>query len=92
MLHAAGRLFGGILFVCLITGAHAQQGGAVPALVYDAQTRGPAPIPPSERGLQTVVAEPWFKASDEGLVLEGPASTATATCSSATCPAGACSA
>src|SRR3954454_8936010 len=24
-------------------------------------------------GLQTVVAEPWFKVSDEGLVLEGPA-------------------
>ena len=40
---------------------------------YDAQTRGPVPIPPSERGLQTVVAEPWFKVSDEGLVLEGPA-------------------
>ena len=48
-------------------------GGTVPALAYDAQTRGPVPIPPSERGLQTVVAEPWFKVSDEGLVLEGPA-------------------
>jgi lactonase len=73
MLHAAGRLFGGILVACLITGAHAQQGEPAPALVYDAQTRGPVPIPPSERGLQTVVAEPWFKVSDEGLVLEGPA-------------------
>jgi lactonase len=50
-----------------------QQGGAVPALGYDAQTRGPVPIPPSERGLQAVVAEPWFKVSDAGLVLEGPA-------------------
>jgi lactonase len=39
-------------------------------LVYDAQTRGPAPIPPSERALQTVVAEPRFKVSDEGWVLE----------------------
>jgi lactonase len=56
-----------------VTGAHAQQGGMPPALAYDAQTRGPVPIPPSERGLQTVVAEPWFKVSDEGLVLEGPA-------------------
>ena len=54
--------------------AHVQRGGgAVPALAYDAQTRGPVPIPPSERGLQAVVAEPWFKVSDEGLVLEGPA-------------------
>ena len=68
----------GLLAAALVTcvaaaGAHAQQGAAVPALVYDAQTRGPVPIPPSERGLQTVVAEPWFKVSDEGLVLEGPA-------------------
>jgi lactonase len=76
MLPAAGRhrlLLGWILVACLITGAHAQQGEPAPALVYDAQTRGPVPIPPSERGLQTVVAKPWFKASDEGLVLEGPA-------------------
>src|SRR3954471_19593108 len=46
--------------LCLVTGAHAQQGG-------------PVPNPPSERGLQTVLAEPWFKVSDEGLVLEGAA-------------------
>jgi len=31
------------------------------------------PIPSSERGLQTVVAEPWFKVSREPRVLEGPA-------------------
>lgn len=62
-----------ILAASLATGAHAQQGGgAAPALAYDAQTRGPAPIPPSERGLQTVVAQPWFKVSEEGLQLEGP--------------------
>ena len=61
------------IILSLVTGAHAQQGGMVPALAYDAQTRGPVPIPPSERGLQAVVAEPWFKVSDEGLVLEGPA-------------------
>jgi lactonase len=61
------------VFLALGAGAHAQQGGAAPALVYNAQTRGPVPIPPSERGLQTVVAEPWFKVSDEGRVLEGPA-------------------
>src|SRR4051794_6451111 len=60
------------LSLSLVTGAHAQQGGMILALSYDAQTRGPVPIPSSERGLQTVVAEPWFKVSDEGLVLEGP--------------------
>jgi lactonase len=49
--------------------AHAQ----VPALAYDDQTRGPVPIPPSERSLQTVVAEPWFKVSNQGIIPEGPA-------------------
>jgi lactonase len=40
-------------------------------LSYDAHTRGPVPIPPSERTLQTVVATSWFKVSDDGLTLEG---------------------
>ena len=74
MTHA-GRvlLAAAILAVGLATGVHAQQGNAAaPALAYDAQTRGPAPLPPGERGLQTVVAQPWFKVSDEGLQLEGP--------------------
>ena len=53
--------------------ALAQPADPPPALVYDALTRGPVPIPLSERSLQTVVAKPWFKVSDEGLVLEGPA-------------------
>jgi lactonase len=60
------------LFVGLATVANAQQSAAIPVLAYDDQTRGPVPIPPSERNLQTVVAEPWFKVSDEGIVLEGP--------------------
>jgi lactonase len=72
-IHPGRTLLAAALFACLAAGAHARQGGAVPALAYDAQTRGPVPIPPSERGLQAVVAEPWFKVSDEGLVLEGPA-------------------
>ena len=59
------------LFLC--GAAYPQQDGARLTLAYDAQTRGPVPIPPSERGLQTAVAEPWFKVSDEGIVLEGPA-------------------
>lgn len=71
---APWRLFVALLSACIASVGHAQQsGGAVPALRYDAQTRGPVPIPPSERGLQTVVAEPWFKVSDKGLALEGPA-------------------
>ena len=67
----------GIGIACLLAGAcgvvaaSAQQAPPPAGLVYDAQTRGPAPIPPSERALQTVVAEPWFKVSDEGWVLEG---------------------
>jgi lactonase len=60
-----------VLFACFAAGAHSQQGGL--ALTYDAQTRGPVPIPPSERNLETVVAEPWFKVSREPMILEGPA-------------------
>ncbi|TCK04243.1 gluconolactonase [Marinobacterium mangrovicola] len=45
---------------------------SVQALAYDEMTSGPVPIPAAERGLQTVKAEPWFKVSDEGWILEGP--------------------
>lgn len=61
-----------ILFATIATGAYSQEGKSSLALVYDSQTRGPVPIPPSERGLQTVVAEPWFKVSAVRMVLEGP--------------------
>jgi lactonase len=61
------------VFACLAAGAYGQQHGAVHALAYDPQTRGPVPIPAPECGLQTVVAEPWFKVSHEGIVLEGAA-------------------
>jgi lactonase len=54
----------------LVSGASAQQ-GSVAGLAYDAQTRSAVPIPASERALQTTVAEPWFKVSSEGLILEG---------------------
>ena len=53
-----------------MSGASAQQGD-VAGLAYDAQTRGAVPIPSSERALQTALAEPWFKVSTEGLILEG---------------------
>jgi lactonase len=42
-------------------------------LKYDADARNPVSIPPSERGLQTIYAEPWLKISDKSLQLEGPA-------------------
>ncbi len=42
------------------------------ALHYDAQTRGPVPIPSPERGLQTVVAEPWLQITPADSHLEGP--------------------
>lgn len=54
----------------LVPGASAQQ-SSVAGLAYDAQTRSVVPIPASERALQTAVAEPWFKVSDEGRILEG---------------------
>ncbi len=52
-------------------GAWAQQAPRSRGLTYDARTQGPAPIPPGERTLQSVVAAPWFKVSDDGIVLEG---------------------
>ena len=74
MMFVANRhaiLAASLLFASLTAGAYSRQVGL--ALSYDAQTRGPVPIPPSERGLQTAVAEPWFKVSHEPIVLEGPA-------------------
>ncbi len=63
-----------LIAACATAGTQAQQGvEAVHELAYDAATRGPVPIPPSERGLQTVAAELWLKVSDDALVLEGPA-------------------
>jgi lactonase len=62
-----------LLLASLASSGYAQRSGANLALAYDSQIHGPVPIPPSERGLQTVVAEPWFKVSQQGIVLEGPA-------------------
>lgn len=43
------------------------------ALTYTPELQNPVPIPPAEKGLQTVTAEQWFKVSDKGLQLEGAA-------------------
>jgi lactonase len=42
-------------------------------LSHTEATRGLVPIPSAERDLSTVVAEPYFKVSDELIGLEGPA-------------------
>src|SRR5436305_9132164 len=60
------------LFACVVAVSFAQQRGRLAGLAYDDQTRGPVPIPVSERGLQTVVAEPWFNVTKQRMVLEGP--------------------
>lgn len=70
------RASAAVVVACLVAGmgftsAVPAQQGAAAGLAYDAQTQGAVPIPPSERALQTVVAEPWFKVSHEGLILEG---------------------
>lgn len=65
-------LFVWLLLYSLFAVCAGAQKANVPTLLYDAQTRGPVPIPPSERNLQTVVAEPWFKVSERPMVLEGP--------------------
>lgn len=41
-------------------------------LSYDGNSRSRVPIPPGERNLQTVVATPWLRVTDEPVVLEGP--------------------
>ncbi|MCP1644988.1 lactonase [Pseudomonas citronellolis] len=65
-----------LLAACLIasielTRAVAAQPAAAAGLAYDAQTRSVVPIPPSERALQSTVAEPWFKVSTGAMILEG---------------------
>jgi lactonase len=72
-VHRLVLLAASALFACFAVDGHIQQGEAALTLKYDSQTRGPVPIPPSERGLQTAIAEPWFKVSREPMVLEGPA-------------------
>jgi lactonase len=54
------------------SGAGALAAEAPGAWAVDAATRGPVPIPPGERDLPSVVAEPWFRVSDDGFPLEGP--------------------
>jgi len=58
---------------CLLAcGSGATASGNAAALRYDGETRGPVPIPPAERGLQTAMAEPYAKVMDQGVPLEGP--------------------
>lgn len=66
-----------IIFICIICFAFnakplfAQQETAISGLSYDTSIQDPVPIPPSERMLQSVIAKPYFKVTDEGNSLEG---------------------
>jgi hypothetical protein len=59
-------------FLFTRNGNHGSVDGSAPKPSYDERNRGPAPIPPSERSLQTIIARPRFKVSNESLQLEGP--------------------
>jgi hypothetical protein len=61
------------LFLFSRNGNYRRVDGPAPRLSQNQRNRGPAPIPPSERSLQTIVARPWFKVSSGGLQLEGSA-------------------
>src|SRR5712672_1828393 len=61
------------LFLFSRNGNYRRVDGPAPRLSQNQRNRGPVPIPPSERSLQTIVARPWFKVSSRGLQLEGPA-------------------
>ncbi len=63
LLTAAASLFAAISLSAAAEGT---------ALTYDPELRGPAPVPAAERGLPTVIAEPYFQVSDKALQLEGP--------------------
>lgn len=67
------RMFRHTLLSALLVSSVGFANGAPPSLSYQSGIEGPAPIPPSEQSLQSVTAEPWFKVSDDGLQLEGPA-------------------
>ncbi|KAA0108876.1 SMP-30/gluconolactonase/LRE family protein [Mycolicibacterium sp. P1-5] len=65
----------GVISVALVlAGCSAESTSAGPAateLSYDEHNRGPVPIPPPERDLQSVSATPWFHVSDTSMILEG---------------------
>lgn len=67
------RIAATIAAVCLVpaTVALSQEASDMQGLQHDPITRSAVPIPPSERTLQTVEAEPYFKVSDQSVVLEG---------------------
>lgn len=68
-LNLVTRMIFLLVFLCIIMVPAV--GVATPALVYNAELQSPYPIPPSEKGLQTIVAESYFKVSDKGIQLEG---------------------
>lgn len=70
-IHFCSLLASLVIGAGVATGAYAEQLPSSSALAYDKQTQGSVPIPVSERGLPTATAQTWFKASNEGRILEG---------------------
>ncbi len=64
-----------LLTMALLTlgclGATMNYSMAAESLAYDAYTKGPVPIPPSEKNLMAVTAELWLKVADKNDILEG---------------------
>jgi lactonase len=59
------------LFMAMVPVAAISAPKDLPALKYTKELKAPYPIPPSEKGLQTITAVPYFKVSDKLLQLEG---------------------
>ena len=59
------------MLALMILAATAPSALAAAGLAYDEHTRGPMPIPPSERNLQTVTAAAWLTVADKNDILEG---------------------
>jgi len=66
------RCIVGVVFAWLLV-SNVVMAQTAPTLVYTDENRGSVPIPPAERGLETVTAEPWFKVSERNMQLEGAA-------------------
>lgn len=60
------------LFMAMVPVAVMAAPKDLPGLKYTKELSAPYPIPPSEKGLQTITAVPYFKVSDKLLQLEGP--------------------
>lgn len=70
------KLYRSVMFVGLMMAttnmAYSQDQSRSSGLVYNTPIQGPAPIPSSERQLQTVTAQLWYKVANTDRTLESP--------------------